>query len=242
MGFNKRWIWKIIGTSLTLVGVVGCGSGNSNSPGTISGVVNQGSCQTGTVSLAVYSGTSLVQQTSVNPGAGFSFGSINPGTYTVGAQNQTGCGAQGAVTIAGGQTGQISLTLSQGQSGIPAGVTQFPNGLTPTPYPSTYPGQYPGYPTPYPSTHPGYPGGYYPTPYPSAYPGQYYPGYPQGYIPNGYYPNPYAPTGNPFYSGVTYPYNWMLGPSGYGYYYWSSGSYVGPCTMGGRSWICQNTF
>src|SRR5262245_47692716 len=100
----------------------------------ISGTVNQsGNCTQNPVTVAVYSGQSVVQQTSVNVGASFSF-QVSPGTYSVGAQNASGCGAQQPISVTQGQTGSVNLTLVQGGQYTPGG--QYPGGQYPG---GTYP-------------------------------------------------------------------------------------------------------
>src|SRR5262245_23915356 len=64
----------------------------------ISGLVNQAAiCTSSPVQLTVYSGETVLQQSSVNPGASFAF-VVAPGSYTLVARNQFGCGAEQAIT------------------------------------------------------------------------------------------------------------------------------------------------
>jgi hypothetical protein len=184
----------------------------------ISGSVQAGSgCSGGAVNVLVYSGSSVVQQQSIQVGANFSF-QVSPGAYTVGAQTTSGCGAQQQVSMAQGQTGSVTLTLAQGGQYIPTGTAGYPNT---------------GYPYPYPSTVPGYPNTGYPA------------GYPQGYPNTGAYPynpyNPYIPQIPSWAPNVSYPYVYMNGLGGMGYYYWNYGNYTGPCTYGQLGgWICRS--
>jgi hypothetical protein len=99
-----------------------CGGAN-NSNGTITGTVaaGAGNCASGPVTVSLYSGSTVAQTTSVNPGATFSF-SAAPGAYTVGAQTTAGCGNAATLSISGGQTGNVSLALTQGGVSSPAGV------------------------------------------------------------------------------------------------------------------------
>jgi hypothetical protein len=215
--FNKSYL--NIGLASILLVLSACGKDDptptsnvqpvTNGGSAITGVVNPGAgnCATGPFQLTIYSGQSIVQQSSVSPGVRFSI-NIQPGTYTVGASGQAGCGTQQQISVAAGQTGTVNLTMTQGGISTPTG-TGYPNGY-PTGYPSTNPYGYPyGY--PYPN---GYPTGY-PSTNPYGYPG-YGNGYGYGY---GYgYGLPPMPTWAP---PVTYPYFWMYGPQGNGYYYWN---------------------
>jgi hypothetical protein len=62
--------------------------------------------------------------------------------------------------------------------------------------------------------------------------------YPSGYYPyNPYYGITAAPDRAP---AVTFPYVYMYGAQGNGYYYWNYNSYVGPCVVISGSWSCSD--